>query len=61
MGQFATLDLRAGVVHGGVEVEVYVKNLNDSGGINTINSLEIDGVSAPWPPPCCSRAPSACR
>jgi len=47
MPAYETVDLRAGVNRGGVELEVYVKNLNDSHGLNTVTSLNFDGFSAP--------------
>lgn len=44
---YETVDLHAGIDHGGVEIEVFVKNLNDSHGLNRLSSLALDGYSAP--------------
>jgi outer membrane receptor protein involved in Fe transport len=47
MPAYETVDLRAGVNRGGLELAVYVKNLNDSHGLNTVSSLNFDGFSPP--------------
>jgi iron complex outermembrane receptor protein len=44
---YDTVDLRAGVDHGGIEVEFYIKNVGDAGGLTNLQSANIDGVSAP--------------
>ncbi|MHB8529905.1 MAG: TonB-dependent receptor, partial [Caulobacteraceae bacterium] len=47
MPAYETVDLRAGINRGGLEVEAYVKNLNNSHGLNTVTSLNFDGFSPP--------------
>jgi outer membrane receptor protein involved in Fe transport len=47
MPAYQTVDLRAGINRGGLELEVYVKNLNDSHGLNNVTSLNSDGFSEP--------------
>jgi iron complex outermembrane receptor protein len=45
---YTTEDLRAGIIHGGVELAVFVRNLSDSHGLNRISSLNFAGYGAPW-------------
>jgi iron complex outermembrane recepter protein len=47
LAAYHTFDLRAGVQHEGVEFDVFVKNLNNSGGLTNLRSGAIDGVSLP--------------
>lgn len=47
MKAYETVDLRAGVSRGGLELEVFVKNLNNSHGLNRLSSLALDGYSTP--------------
>jgi iron complex outermembrane receptor protein len=44
---YDTVDLRVGADHGGIEVEFYIKNVGDAGGLTNLQSANIDGVSAP--------------
>lgn len=44
---YNTLDLRAGVNRGDIELAVYVKNVGDAHGLNQVASLTADGYSSP--------------
>jgi iron complex outermembrane recepter protein len=48
---YQTVDLRTGVDRGGWEVELYVKNVGDSRGINYLTSIMLDGISPPFSAP----------
>ena len=45
---YTTVDLRAGVTHDRVSLELYVKNVGDSHGLNNITSLALSGYTNPF-------------
>ena len=45
---YATVDLRAGVTHQRVTVQLYLKNVGDERGLNNITSLALSGYSNPF-------------
>jgi iron complex outermembrane recepter protein len=45
---YTTVDLRAGLVHGGWTLEVFAKNVGDERGFNNLSSLAYNGRSNPY-------------